>query len=190
MNLLETLGQMPNRDSVSKVLNDFGLVGSAAEIGVLWGGFTRIVLKDWKGKAYWCVDAWERQPPEIYRERTNDMDYEKCYQEVQKLANDDKRIIVCKGFSPKIASVVPDETLDWVFIDANHEYQAVTSDMNAWFPKLKPGGLFSGHDYGYGTDWPHFCEVENAVKDWMREHNMNFVTDKGEGQGKSWWSIK
>src|SRR5262245_28575307 len=41
-----------------------------------------------------------------------------------------------------------DGSLDWVFIDADHGYGAVRADIAAWAPKLRPGGLLSGHDYG------------------------------------------
>ena len=39
-------------------------------------------------------------------------------------------------------------SLDWVFIDANHTYDAVLADILAWSPKLKASGLLSGHDFG------------------------------------------
>lgn len=38
-------------------------------------------------------------------------------------------------------------SLDWVFIDADHSYYAVLADILAWAPKVKPGGLTSGHDF-------------------------------------------
>ena len=41
-----------------------------------------------------------------------------------------------------------DGFLDCVFIDANHEHEHVLADIRSWAPKLKPDGLFCGHDYG------------------------------------------
>jgi predicted O-methyltransferase YrrM len=41
-----------------------------------------------------------------------------------------------------------DESIDWVFIDADHSYPSVRADIAAWAPKVRPGGLLSGHDYG------------------------------------------
>lgn len=41
-----------------------------------------------------------------------------------------------------------DNSLDIVFIDACHDYSCVKEDIQAWFPKVKQGGIISGHDYG------------------------------------------
>ena len=45
------------------------------------------------------------------------------------------------------AGLYEDESLDFVFIDADHEYNAVRADLSAWLPKLKWGGILAGHDY-------------------------------------------
>lgn len=39
-----------------------------------------------------------------------------------------------------------DETFDVVFIDADHRYEEIKSDLIAWFPKVKKGGIICGHD--------------------------------------------
>lgn len=40
-----------------------------------------------------------------------------------------------------------DGSVDFVFIDASHDYESVSKDLAAWWPKVKPGGMFAGHDY-------------------------------------------
>lgn len=62
--------------------------------------------------------------------------------------------------SSKAASIFPDEYFSMIFIDAGHSYEQVMADLNSWFPKLKKGGIFAGHDY----DSPG---VANAVRDFF-----------------------
>jgi predicted O-methyltransferase YrrM len=45
------------------------------------------------------------------------------------------------------ATMYEDESLDFVFIDASHDYISVKNDIIAWLPKVKKGGVLSGDDY-------------------------------------------
>lgn len=49
--------------------------------------------------------------------------------------------------SVEAVSLFEDESLDFVYIDGDHSYEAVVSDIAAWYPKLKTNGLLCGHDY-------------------------------------------
>jgi hypothetical protein len=51
--------------------------------------------------------------------------------------------------SPDAAKRFADKSLDFVFIDASHTYDCVAADIKAWLPKVKPGGMIAGDDYGY-----------------------------------------
>lgn len=54
-----------------------------------------------------------------------------------------------------------DNTLDFVFIDAAHDYESVCKDIQGWLPKIRPGGLLAGHDWDCD-------EVRQAVKDTLK----------------------
>lgn len=60
-----------------------------------------------------------------------------------------------------------DDSVHLIFIDANHEYEFVKSDIQIWLPKLKKGCVMCGHDYskGYGG-------VEKAVKELFPNHTV------------------
>jgi hypothetical protein len=55
--------------------------------------------------------------------------------------------------SEHAASLFEDGTLDFVFLDADHTYEAVRRDLEAWFPKVKRRGILGGHDYLH-ADFP------------------------------------
>lgn len=59
------------------------------------------------------------------------------------------------------ANQFKDESVDAIFIDAGHSYDAVTRDITAWFPKMKKGGIMAGHDY---DSWPG---VKTAVDEFF-----------------------
>ena len=57
------------------------------------------------------------------------------------------RVFILRAFSADAAWVVPDKSLDFVFIDGNHFYPYVSKDIDLWTRKVRFGGLVAGHDY-------------------------------------------
>jgi predicted O-methyltransferase YrrM len=55
-----------------------------------------------------------------------------------------------------------DKSLDFVFIDAGHDYDSVMKDIKAWLPKVKVGGIIAGHDF-----MTEYSGVIDAVKQWF-----------------------
>jgi cephalosporin hydroxylase len=184
--LPEILKEIDHRDNIASWLNKHNLVGTAAEVGVMHGGYSKHVLKDWRGQKYYMIDLWDRQDKEIYREKTDDINYDVKYREAKRVADADPRVFMLRGMSVDMAPILPDDSLDWVFIDANHSYKAVLEDMDAYFPKVKSGGLFSGHDFYNERTYPYFNEVQDAVERWSKEHEIPFYVTKCS----SWWMVK
>jgi hypothetical protein len=71
------------------------------------------------------------------------------------------RIQLIIADSSAAAQLFSDASLDWVHLDARHDYASVKADIEAWLPKIKPGGWLSGDDYNE-EKWP---EVVKAVED-------------------------
>lgn len=65
-----------------------------------------------------------------------------------------------------------DDYFDFIYIDADHTYEAVKSDLESWYPKLKKGGIMSGHDYVEVTTSVPFGVVQ-AVNEFLKKNNIS-----------------
>lgn len=79
-----------------------------------------------------------------------------------------RAVIICMD-SLLAAKMAPDFSLDFVFIDADHSYKGVKSDIEAWLPSIKPGGIIGGHDYDNPRE-RNGKEVKRAVDEFAAEY--------------------
>jgi len=83
----------------------------------------------------------------------------------------------------------PDEFFSFVYLDARHDEESVREDLLAWYPKLRVGGLFSGHDYVDLDTALNDFGVKTAVDEFARYvHKGVFQTN--ETLLPSWYWIK
>jgi Methyltransferase domain len=149
-----------------------GAVG--AEIGVWKGTFSAALLERLEPRELHLVDPWEfmpEKPQAIYGGGavTGQRDMDQIYQEVVNRfasATEAGRVTVHRGRSVEIASSFPDSYFDWIYVDGDHSYEGVTSDLAAWRSKIKPGGCITGDDYM--TDGAWFGDsVKRAVDEFV-----------------------
>lgn len=116
-----------------------------------------------------CVDTWAFVPTQ--KDLTFDL-YGDLYTTFLKNINPVKEYVTpVRAVSWEAANYYADKSLDFVFIDAAHDYESVSKDIAAWYPKIKDGGALGGHDYN-----PH-AGVFNAVNDFFKDKHE--VTKKG-----------
>jgi hypothetical protein len=70
--------------------------------------------------------------------------------------------------SAEAAQLFPDESLDFVFIDADHSYEGCSKDIELWAPKVLPDGVLCGHDYNHVR--AEFRGVTRAVDEAFAAH--------------------
>jgi len=146
-------------DEILKRLPEGHVIG--AEIGVFSGATSERLLKR-EDLTLYMVDPWTCFVADGIVIAT-DADQEKNMN-AAKAATEFafvRRNILRMG-STTASEVLDDESLDFVFIDGDHSYNAVSSDIKHWMPKLKKGGLLCGHDYG-NPDYAFGAEVKRAV---------------------------
>jgi hypothetical protein len=144
--------------------------------------FTWVELGSWTGKSaaycivelinkplnsfkFYCVDTWEgaeeHQDYEIVKQNqlydifiNNMLPVEQYYTPI-------------KTYSHKAANDFKNNSVDFCYVDADHSYEGVMKDLEAWWPKIKSGCYFGGDDYTKG--WPG---VQKAVKEFFNKRNI------------------
>ncbi len=97
-----------------------------------------------------CVDLWSTQAQretecaETYEGWDHDGNYERFKVHVAKHYSD--RVKIVRDDTSTSAGLIEDESLDFVFIDADHTHEGCLKDIEAWTPKVRSGGMISGHD--------------------------------------------
>lgn len=165
-----SLARVPSREEIPELLNRRGLVGAAAEIGVKTGKFSDFILSNWHGKRLISIDPWLAAEPDEYVDRANvpQDQHERFFEETKaRLARHGDRSEIWRLTSVEAAGRVADGSVDFVYIDARHDYASVLEDLEAWFPKLRPGGIIAGHDYVDGSFRSADFGVKSAVDEFF-----------------------
>ena len=149
-----------HRNMFPMFLQSLGLCGTAVEVGVAEGNYSRDFLRFWPG-SYWMVDLWRHI--DGYDDVMNGPDDE--HKERHRLAMEvahhyPGRCAVLRMDTVAASQQFADGSLDFVYIDADHSYEGCKRDVLAWAPKVRSGGVLAGHDY-YNS--PPMFAVRKAV---------------------------
>ncbi len=162
-----------HRDTVIELVMMTG-TRKFAEIGVSRGLFAQEVLAACEDQLeeYHMVDPWLLHTPralaaDIATQREWQRGEEAKYEETYRRVSPFKAARVIRLWSVKAATLFAPGSLDMVFIDGDHFYDAVVADIEAWWPVVKMGGYLTGHDYGGGQ--PEWVGVDKAVDSFFRE---------------------
>ncbi len=207
---------MQTRNDFGHFLNACGLLNVGVEVGVFAGRFSETLLSTWEGRLLIGVDCWGlkapyrgrggpvdgllaseigRLPPEtqklIRHLRTTGQSREMWIQLFNacqiRLKRFGDRTLLRREFSIDAANSFEDGSLDFVYIDANHQYKGITEDLKVWWAKVKIGGLMSGHDY---VQRPPDFEVKRAVDEFIAANGITGLSLTEEPQFKSWYFFK
>jgi hypothetical protein len=155
-----------------------------AELGVKSGKTTLHLLSMFPNLKMLAVDPWIRQdhpqaaPDGQTKSYGHDKHgkYESRFRARGKRYVDAGRLKIVKDFSHNHAANVKDGSLDFVFIDGDHTYEACKQDIIDWRPKVRIGGMIAGHD----ANWPG---VTKAIQEEEQYYNI-------EPADNVWWTIK
>ena len=176
-------GFMSHKNTVmlDLVLEQFPAGGTWVELGS-WTGrsaaycVVELINRDKLGPFY-CVDTWKGEAAIAYDPATV-QDLEKIFR--QNLKPVVKEIKMLSMISWVAAEQFSDDSVDFCYVDAGHSYEAVTNDLTAWWPKLRPGSMFGGDDYTKG-----YPGVQQAVWDFFGPQDI-----KVRRAGRCWLVTK
>lgn len=164
------------------------------EIGVFAGEMSAALLRGNPKLHLDMVDSWEGagaaydgDSGDWHAELTQDSQNDFMQRALDRVAFAGERARVVRSRSAEAAQAVPDHSCDFVFIDADHSYQGCLADIEAWAPKVRPGGWLCGHDY----DLPQFPKfgVTQAVTEYLARTGLSldlgdnftwFIKTRGE----------
>ena len=135
------------KGAMGQFLNDIGVAGPRGlEIGVAVGRNCRNLRKRWNGGHVTCMDPWDQK---------NDSDRGKKKWEFTETIRRMRKFpantfTLLKAFA-NVEKARRDEwplgSLEFVYLDARKGYLKVKEDLLDWAPRVRPGGILSGHDY-------------------------------------------
>ncbi len=150
-----------------------------AEIGVNKGMFSKWMCHKIRPLKLYLVDPYLSY--QEYGEYSDQVALNAIYEEAQvRLAKYNCEFVRKKSMDA--LRDFNDNSLDFVYIDANHSFEFVVNDIAEWSKKVRPGGMISGHDYSN-----YMREVRIAVDSWVEVKKIKpwFTTDHA-----NWFWIK
>lgn len=180
---------LQRRNELGDMLEHDGLkVG--LEIGVQCGLYSEIILSKWPScEKYFLVDVWRQQKNYDDGANVDDGEQERRYQEARdRLRPWADKTEFYRMYSSDAIGLFDNEQLDFIYVDARHDFCGVKEDIEMYWPKLRPNGIMAGHDYVTATevmqiypdqDWS-LCEdgshnngsVKGAVDEFASAHGL------------------
>jgi len=144
-------------------INSCGLQ-QVAEVGVYRGDFAQVLLQGCRGLTrYYMIDPWKHLADWNKPANHPDEQLESYYQEA--MAKTDfasgKRVVL-RGKTVEVIGSIPDETLDFAYIDGDHTLRGITIDLIALYPKIRTDGFLCGDDF-CSSIWEHRSSFEPTL---------------------------
>ena len=165
------IGRRPAIDTIKEKLGT-NLIG--AEIGVNKGYNASYICNIIQPKLLYLIDPWDN----FFDPASGEIIGEVQYLMAQDLLKSFSCCKIIRKISLEAVKDIPDENLDFVYIDADHSYNAVLSDCISWYPKIKKGGILSGHDFTISS-------IQEAVKLFCQKIRINKLYSN-----EDWWIFK
>lgn len=187
-----------NRDDLGTLFAELDF-SKGAEIGVDRGEFSEVLCKANPRLHLYSIDPWSADAYEPGN--TAVLEEQKYFNNTYKEAKNRLAPYNCtiiRKTSMKALKAFEDESLDFVYIDANHDFVNFSFDLHYWIKKIRVGGIISGHDYA-NFKFRKFNHVKRVLEAYTTCYQMfpyfivgSFECKEGQKRDKyrSWFWVK
>lgn len=158
-----------NRFDMAAMFHVLGL-DKGVEIGVERGYFSEALCQANPDLHLYCVDPWVTYESGHIEHRTPETVAAFMEQAKQRLLKYNTTII--RMGSEKAATKFKYNSLDFVYIDGDHGFEATINDCTMWHKRVRPGGVVAGHDY-YDNLKDPILRTGPAVRLFTKAFNIN-----------------
>jgi hypothetical protein len=192
-----------DRVDLAKLFNELNFkIG--AEIGVDRGEYSEILCKNNPDMKLFGVDPYvlSAYEPDINPKKAgihvNQEGFEGNYEQATKLLTPYPNYRLIRSYSSDALKLFKDNSLDFVYIDANHDFPNFIFDIHSWLKKVREDGIICGHDYANFSYKKH-NHVKRALDAYTRCYRMqplfivggdNYIKGMKRDKFRSWFWVK
>lgn len=187
---------LATRAELPSLLNAMELTGDGVEIGVQAGRFSEHLLRHSHLNRLFSVDPWMHWDAG-YPDRANVSQAQqdaRYLETILRCAHFRTRSVVMRMTSAQASAHFAPESLDFVYIDANHSFEATTEDLEHWWPKVKRAGLIAGDDFIDGRVGDAEFGVRSAVESFATRRGVQILVTTAksgrEARWPNWYAVK
>jgi len=160
-----------------------------AEIGVHRGEYSEALCRGNPEMKLYCIDPWRayESKHDPISEDQNALD--SFYEETKKRLAPYK-CIIHRNTSMEAVKFFKPCSLDFVYIDGNHDFKHVSEDLEEWSKIVRKGGIVSGHDYGHFKHRDRNLGSKKAIDDYVKENNIRSLFLVNKNYQTSWFFVK
>jgi len=148
--------------------------GAGLEVGVMVGENAQELLDRTNPSSLVLIDCWDEKFTHYHSNlrlagvpiAAGVSSSDAAFGHVKSKFKNDNRVSVVRGYFGQVAASIADQSLDWAYMDANHDYGAGLSDLRVVLPKMKNKCIIAGHDWSYVK----YSGVINAVLLFLKEN--------------------
>lgn len=179
---------------MTEIKGHLGNIHTAVEVGTWRGDFATEMCNRLQPEKFYAVDPFllyaeytdKPNPTEFATQENLDQLAEGVRSRIAGM-NADRHSELLRAKSQDAVHQFSDNSIDVVYVDADHKYDPVLADISAWYAKVKPGGVLCGDDYIAGSHIEKFQVIE-AVSDFAKTHNLPYAVTRGNNP--SWVFFK